>query len=83
MRFSIRDILWLTILVAIAVGWWLDHRASTQTEQQLRLELFAERVEQAQKSVAEIDERVRDLTSQVRKAQLEAAKSEYEEMIGR
>jgi len=24
-RFSIRDLLWLTVAVALAVGWWLDH----------------------------------------------------------
>jgi Bacterial type II/III secretion system short domain len=26
-RFSIRDLLWLTALAAVAVAWWLDHRA--------------------------------------------------------
>ena len=26
LRFSIRDLLWLTALVALAVGWFLDHR---------------------------------------------------------
>jgi hypothetical protein len=25
-HFTIRDLLWLTALVALAVGWWLDHR---------------------------------------------------------
>jgi len=25
-RFSIRDLLLLTVIVAIATGWWLDHR---------------------------------------------------------
>jgi hypothetical protein len=24
MRFSIRDLLWLTVVVALAVGWWLE-----------------------------------------------------------
>ena len=24
-RFSIRDVLWLTALVAVLVAWWLDH----------------------------------------------------------
>ncbi len=23
--FTIRDLLWLTLVVALAVGWWLDH----------------------------------------------------------
>jgi hypothetical protein len=27
MRFTIRDLLWLTVVVALAVGWWLHHRA--------------------------------------------------------
>jgi len=25
LRFSIRDLLWLTLVVALVVGWWLDH----------------------------------------------------------
>jgi hypothetical protein len=27
LRFTIRDLLWLTLLVALAVGWRMDHRA--------------------------------------------------------
>jgi hypothetical protein len=23
-RFTIRDVLWLTVVVALAVGWWLN-----------------------------------------------------------
>ena len=26
LRFTIRDLLWLTLVVAMAVGWWLDHQ---------------------------------------------------------
>lgn len=26
MKFSIRDLFWLTVVVALAAGWWLDHR---------------------------------------------------------
>jgi len=26
LRFTIRDLLWLTLVVALAVGWWLGHR---------------------------------------------------------
>jgi hypothetical protein len=27
LRFSIRDLLWLTAVCAVLVAWWLDHRA--------------------------------------------------------
>jgi hypothetical protein len=38
-RFTIRDLLWLTALVALAVGWWLDH---TQMASRLdKLDLFS------------------------------------------
>jgi hypothetical protein len=26
LRFAIRDLLWLTVVIALAVGWWLDHQ---------------------------------------------------------
>jgi hypothetical protein len=26
-RFTIRDVLWLTVVVAVGCGWWLEHRA--------------------------------------------------------
>jgi hypothetical protein len=25
LRFTIRDLLWLTVVVALAVAWWVDH----------------------------------------------------------
>jgi hypothetical protein len=25
-RFTIRDLLWLTLVVALATGWWVDHK---------------------------------------------------------
>ena len=31
MRYSIRDLLWLTLLVAMATGWWMDHRRFAQS----------------------------------------------------
>src|SRR5438045_3801619 len=26
MKFSIRDLLWLTVIVALSLGWWLDRQ---------------------------------------------------------
>ena len=85
MKFSIRDILWLTILVAVAVTWWLEHRASVginerlqQQAQQLRCELFNERRERAKTNVAAVAQRVKVLTTKVQAAQLEAASAEHQ-----
>jgi len=30
LRFTIRDLLWLTLVVAFVVGWWVDHRHMRQ-----------------------------------------------------
>ena len=27
-RFTIRDVLWLTVVVGLAVAWWVEHRAA-------------------------------------------------------
>jgi hypothetical protein len=29
LRFSLRDLFWLTLVVAMAFGWWLDHTSRT------------------------------------------------------
>jgi hypothetical protein len=28
-RFSLREILWMTVVIGLALGWWLDHRRLT------------------------------------------------------
>jgi hypothetical protein len=30
MRFTIRDLLWLTLVVALGVAWWVDRRAQAK-----------------------------------------------------
>jgi uncharacterized protein HemX len=29
-KFSVRDLLWLTVVVALGVGWWVDHNQSNK-----------------------------------------------------
>ena len=29
MKFSIRDLMWLTVVVALVLGWWVDHALTT------------------------------------------------------
>ena len=42
LRFTIRDLLWLTALVAMGVAWWVDHRRiqSRNTEIEQKLEVI-------------------------------------------
>ena len=36
-RFTIRDVLWLTALVALAVGWWIDRAQLSKLNHSLRV----------------------------------------------
>jgi hypothetical protein len=35
MRFTIRDLLWLTLLVAVLVAWWVDRQAMNRRIEEL------------------------------------------------
>ena len=59
MKFSIRDLLWLTVVVALAVAWWAQER---QLSSRLR-EVLLKRAEEKQVYEAEI----RDLKNERRK----------------
>jgi hypothetical protein len=37
-RFTIRDLLWLTLVVAILAAWWLDHAGIQRQREQLTLQ---------------------------------------------
>jgi hypothetical protein len=39
MRFTIRDLIWLVVVVGLAVGWWLDHQQFTPGERDAMREL--------------------------------------------
>ena len=32
LRFTIRDVLWLTVVVALGLAWWIDRRALWQSD---------------------------------------------------
>ena len=42
-RFSIRDILWLTMLAAVLVAWWVDHRSQEMRLSKLKADLHMSR----------------------------------------
>lgn len=37
-RFTIRDLLWLTVVVALGVGWLLEHRVAKRVQDELDYE---------------------------------------------
>jgi hypothetical protein len=41
MKFSIRDLLLVTVIVALAVGWWVDHRKQAEAIKTLRQDFEA------------------------------------------
>jgi hypothetical protein len=43
LRFTIRDVLWLTVVVAMAVAWWMDHDRLEQKAAKLKADLFMQR----------------------------------------
>ena len=32
MRFSLRDLFWITVVVAVVLGWWVDHMRGQERE---------------------------------------------------
>jgi hypothetical protein len=42
-RFTIRELVLLTAVVAMGVGWWLDRRALTEQMARLKSNLFLDR----------------------------------------
>jgi hypothetical protein len=39
MRFTIRDLLWLTLLAAVLVAWWVDRRAQAKRIDELQKQM--------------------------------------------
>jgi hypothetical protein len=42
-RFSIRDVLWLTVVVALSVGWWLDNRRLNELARRFKADAYFRR----------------------------------------
>jgi hypothetical protein len=54
MKFSIRDVLWLTVVVALAVGWGLDRVRIRRAELQARRAQLMAEVARAEADLARV-----------------------------
>ena len=54
LHFTIRDLLWLTVVVAMGVAWWLDHRATSRLTSQ-ELTIYLKRLEQVESNFDRIN----------------------------
>jgi hypothetical protein len=72
-RFTIRDVLWLTVVAALVTGWWLDRKSLvSKSAAQLRA---AE--EQQEKSLAQLQAKM-ELGLQVERIEHEATRRAWE-----
>jgi hypothetical protein len=70
-RFTIRDVLWLTVVVALAVGWWIGNRMSSQTEAALRAQVEAQMIEMKALEADAVARRVREAELQIQLQRME------------
>lgn len=63
MKFTIRDLFWLTVVVALGVAWWIEHRqAETARNENKSLQ---EKFDDRQKAMASAFERaIENITGQ-------------------
>jgi hypothetical protein len=43
MRFTIRDLLWLTVVVALGVAWWVDRRSVFIQKERFKIDAWSAR----------------------------------------
>ncbi len=61
MRFTIRDLLWLTVVVAFSAG-WLAQRDETIKERELAAKRLADQKEESRRQLIELKDMNRSLT---------------------
>jgi BMFP domain-containing protein YqiC len=70
LRLTIRDFLWLTVVAAMAIGWWLDHRSVQRRNDFLEDQLHL--AESDAKEIRSNEEAVRLIDQQRARAELDA-----------
>ncbi len=85
LRFSIRDLLWLAVVLAMALGWWLDHRYVSQQLQYCYEQLLVteDQLEQARRDTQAKVNALQSLESEASAAKREAEKARQDAQIFR
>ena len=78
LRFSIRDLFWLTLVVALAVGWWIEHTTirnkqalldQNSAESQSQTIEFRKKFDNLSKWEAQLKRREAELAEQLQRAE--------------
>jgi hypothetical protein len=79
-RFTIRDVLWLTLVAALIVGWWIDSRVRNHAQAALRTTIEEQKVEMAVFKAEAISLRVREaeLAIQLKQTEVENVRLQME-----
>ena len=62
-RFTIRDVLWLTVVVALAVGWWIDRGRLVAEKNEARVWKQSEMDKMLRETQVVMDEALRGWTN--------------------
>ena len=54
-RFTIRDVLWLTVVVALGIGWWIN-RIQIQTQWSNRIETLRQDLQARELGISESED---------------------------
>ena len=73
MRFTIRDLLWLTVVVALAVAWWIERRSHRHVQAELDEHLQSHEAKVAAAMVGQAE-----LQIQLKRAELENLRLQLE-----
>jgi hypothetical protein len=67
-RFTIRDVLWLTVVVGLACGWWIEHRRAVRQSEELLMR--TRQMEAVESHTAWVNERERRFEQAMREERL-------------
>ena len=59
MKFSIRDLLLVTVIVALALGWWMDHRRNEREKRRIVVP-YAEKIDVLEQKLGDAEDKAEE-----------------------